>query len=151
MILCVIVDGQLNAKIADLDLGQQVVYPQKRSYSSDQSVNNTHQSLNSRGGGDGVTSATAYHGSGMNITWQAPEVLLGQGYTQKSDVYSLALVLWEIIASGRTMKKFSSSTYGGGGGGDIANMNITSTSIPVSSIPFNDCKDQREVREKVLQ
>jgi hypothetical protein len=31
-------------------------------------------------------------------------VLLGQPYTQRSDVHSLALVIWEIMSSGKTVK-----------------------------------------------
>eukprot|EP01033_Poteriospumella_lacustris_P005995 gene5995-4305_t len=71
----------------------------------------THRQLSSGGGGGGAM--TSSHGGfqyskkfgrshGMNITWQAPEVLLGLSYSQKSDVYSLGLVLWEIIAAGRS-------------------------------------------------
>lgn len=29
--------------------------------------------------------------------WVAPEVLAEQGYTEKADVYSFAIILWEIL------------------------------------------------------
>jgi hypothetical protein len=146
----------LNAKIADLDLGQQIIYKRSNSISSRES---THSGDHHKD-----------HASGMNITWQAPEVtftpyvgcfhhsdllflqlqvLLGQGYSQKSDIHSLALVLWEIIASGRTMKKFSSNSYGGSGGD--GQIDISTTSIPISSIPYSDCKNQADVREKIVR
>jgi hypothetical protein len=79
----------------------------------------------------------------MNITWQAPEVLLGQGYTQKSDVHSLAMVMWEIIASGKTTKKFNQSSTTGSGG-------ISSTNVTFMSVPYADCKSQQAIREKVI-
>ncbi len=78
--------------------------------------------------------------SDMNITWQAPEVLLGQGYTQRSDVHSLAMVLWEIIASGRTTKKFNQSS---------SMASISSTNVSFLSVPYADCKNQQAIREKV--
>jgi len=31
------------------------------------------------------------------LPWTAPEVFSGTGYTQKADVYSYAIVLWEIL------------------------------------------------------
>ena len=61
-----LVDGQLNAKLADLELGK-----------DDQQVDIDPESL--------------------LPNWAAPEVLLGKPYTQASDVYSLSLVLWEIV------------------------------------------------------
>lgn len=64
-----LVDAQLNAKLADLELGMD---------SQDVGEVNPENLL---------------------PNWAAPEVLLGQPYTQESDVYSLSLVLWE-IASG---------------------------------------------------
>ena len=35
----------------------------------------------------------------MLCTWQPPEVMRGENPTQASDIYSLGLVLWEIISS----------------------------------------------------
>jgi serine/threonine protein kinase len=62
-----LVDAQLNAKICDLELG-----------------------------------GTALHSidvrkEGMLCTWQAPEVMRGEEFSQAADIYSLGLVLWEII------------------------------------------------------
>jgi hypothetical protein len=67
-------------------------------------------------------------------------------YTQKSDMYSLGLVLWEIIASGRSMKKFSShrSSSSRNSFGEIQ-----STSVTYASIPFSECKSQQEICERV--
>lgn len=62
-----LVDAQLNAKLADLELGvagkQEEIDPET-----------------------------------LLPNWTAPEVLLGKVYTQASDIYSLSLVLWEIIS-----------------------------------------------------
>jgi hypothetical protein len=149
------VDSQLNAKIADLDLGQQIVGA---------GAGNTPQNNNTNKTTTSQDHAKGDHATGMNITWQAPEVLLGQGYTQKADIHSLALVLWEIIASGRTMKKFSSNSanrshnvYEGGytssssPGAHHHQIDISTTSIPIPSIPYADCRNQAEVREKIIR
>jgi hypothetical protein len=64
-----LVDGQLTAKICDLELG-----------------GTKNHTLDIRK--DGVL-----------CTWQAPEVMRGDAATQASDIYSLGLVLWEIISS----------------------------------------------------
>ena len=37
------------------------------------------------------------------------QVLLGQQYTQKSDIHSLALVIWEIISAGRVVKFYTNN------------------------------------------
>ena len=37
-------------------------------------------------------------------------MLLGQQYTQRSDMYSLGLVLWEVVSAARTVKYTSSSS-----------------------------------------
>lgn len=65
-------DGQLNAKIADLELG--VV----RDKSCEQ------------------TSSGGQRVEDLLPNWLAPEVLAGAAYTQASDVYAFALVLWEL-------------------------------------------------------
>src|SRR4051812_10530660 len=31
------------------------------------------------------------------LPWTAPEVFLGVGYSEKADVYSYAIVLWELV------------------------------------------------------
>lgn len=62
-----LVDAQLNAKLADLELGM-----------DSEDIDIDPESL--------------------LPNWAAPEVLLGQPYTQASDVYSLSLVLWEIVS-----------------------------------------------------
>lgn len=37
-------------------------------------------------------------------------MLLGHAYTQKSDIHSLALVIWEIISAGKIVKFYSTSS-----------------------------------------
>lgn len=63
-----LVDGQLNAKICDLELG---------------GVKNHGLDI---------------HKDGILCTWQAPEVMRSQPATQASDIYSLGLVLWELVS-----------------------------------------------------
>lgn len=114
-------------------------------------VNSSQRRTQSSVGGHGGFQQSKKFGRshGMNITWQAPEALLGITYSQKSDVYSLGLVLWEIIASGRREKKYSMTTAGGGSGGNSGA--ITATSVAFASIPFSECKSQNEICERVLQ
>ncbi|RYG66908.1 hypothetical protein EON64_08635 [archaeon] len=83
-----VVDSQLNAKIADLDLGDDILGPQAGGISAMLA----HSSL-SLSKDDAPLQKMANY-TGTNMTWQAPEVLLGMGYSQRSDIYSLGLVLW---------------------------------------------------------
>jgi hypothetical protein len=54
-----------------------------------------------------------YDVNALLVNWIAPEVLRGEAFTQAADVYSLALVLWEIItnkvpyANTKVLSKFS--------------------------------------------
>lgn len=66
------VDSQLNAKLADLELGGAGAYDPQAS--------------------------AALPADDILVNWMAPEVLQGEQYTQASDIYSLALVLWEIVS-----------------------------------------------------
>ena len=66
-------DSQLNAKLADLELGGAGAY-------------------------DHHASPEALPADDILVNWMAPEVLQGEQYTQSSDIYSLALVLWEIVS-----------------------------------------------------
>lgn len=167
-----LVDSQLNAKIADLDLGEHYSSNAPNttsSFHSRNSITSRDSSLQSNSSLIGLTSEYTKRGKessrqNMNITWQAPEVLLGQGYTQKSDVYSLALVLWEIIASGLTVKKFFTQ----GNNTNNSNTNnmmlhwtpensldsnsnsLTSYSMAYESIPYATCKTQSDVREQIV-
>ena len=43
------------------------------------------------------------------IKWMAPETLSRQEYTEKADIYSLALVMWEIVAQARFFTEFKSN------------------------------------------
>ena len=69
------VDDQLNAKLADLELG----FDDKDDVKSKQDNEALFQ-------------------SDFLFNWLAPEVLQFSTYTQASDVYSLSLVLWEIMS-----------------------------------------------------
>lgn len=66
------VDSQLNAKIADLDLGQQIEQPRGTSDTSRDSIRSRHSSSDIFGGSK--HSLKDFAKSNMNITWQAPEV-----------------------------------------------------------------------------
>jgi serine/threonine-protein kinase TNNI3K len=66
-----LVDHQLNAKIADLELGTSPVNENK---------------------------AGTIKGDEILANWAAPEVIAGEPYTQAADIYSFALVLWEILS-----------------------------------------------------
>lgn len=73
-----LVDADLNVKIADLELS----------------------SINfNKDNNDGYYDFSCIIEDGMLILWQAPEVLDGKEYTQSADIYSLAIVLWEIITT----------------------------------------------------
>lgn len=121
-----LVDSQLNAKIADLDLGNDEDLSSGREEGNDGvdeeeggngNSPNTLPSIflahnagssygnrkKSRGGVyervdssqslvEGMRRMPNY--TGTNMTWQAPEILLGMPYTQKADIYSLGLVFW---------------------------------------------------------
>lgn len=75
-------------------------------------------------------------------------MLLGQGYTQKSDIYSLSLVLWEIIATGVSVKRFTTTAILSKSDG-LSSMDIKAQSKTPSYIPFEECRNQAEVRERV--
>lgn len=87
---------------------------------------------------------TSLHMSAENATtssWQAPEVISMGTYTQASDVYSLGLVLWEIVATSKITyvnpqnaegRKSSSAVLGKGG------------------IPFAEYGSQTSIRQKIM-
>jgi len=68
-----LVDCQLNAKLADLELG------------------NTDETPS-------LTDDADIQTDDILVNWLAPEVLQAAAYSQASDVYALALVLWEIVS-----------------------------------------------------
>eukprot|EP01038_Epipyxis_sp_PR26KG_P009397 gene9397-12656_t len=122
-----LIDAELNVKIADLELGG------GNNDSIDNVLIQTHTSNNA--------ASRFKFATGMQCTWQAPEVLLGQNYTQKSDIYSLSLVLWEIISAGVNKsadKSWSSFT---------SRRSINGN----SSIPYSECNSQYEIKEKVIR
>ena len=70
-----LVDDQLNAKLADLELGFDNI--------DDDISRQDNENL---------------FGNDFLFNWLAPEVLHSAVYTQASDVYSLSLVLWEVMS-----------------------------------------------------
>lgn len=139
----------MNAKIADLDLGEHTDCVRGSSDGSRNSVLRDSYNL-------GMSlSQSAYlkrmkecSRSDMNITWQAPEVLLGQGYNQRSDIHSLSLVLWEIIATGRVVKKYNSSDRLNEA---TSSNRLSYTNVTFAGVPFSECRNQTEIREKVVK
>lgn len=137
-----LVDSQLVVKIADLELGNDNEVEDDHSYLLDDNSHSDSLSIrsNSRSNAS-VASISAISPSrltprkkslnrfdDMLASWQSPEVLLGGVYQQSSDVYSLALVLWEIVASA----SWDSSCI-----------------LGKSFLPFGNYSSQSEVREKV--
>lgn len=93
------------------------------------------------------------------------QVLQGQAYTQRSDIHSLALVIWEIMSAGKTVKFYTkggsrdSTAVGHGGlagalrsqstvsnGGQAGQVNST---VSYGAVPYAECKTMAEVRDKV--
>jgi hypothetical protein len=91
-------------------------------------------------------------------------VLQGLPYTQRSDVHSLALVIWEIVSAGKVVKFYTkggsrdstamASAAGAGGtrsssdphgqkGGQV------NSAVSYGAVPYAECKNMQEVREKV--
>jgi hypothetical protein len=93
-------------------------------------------------------------------------VLLGQPYTQRSDVHSLALVIWEIMSSGKTVKFYtkggsrdrdSTAVVHGGLAGALRAPSVSGSGPPgqvnsavsYGAVPYAECKSMAEVRDKV--
>ena len=89
-------------------------------------------------------------------------MLLGQQYTQKSDIHSLALVIWEIISAGKVVKYYTAggressvhSSITGGlrmrGVSDASQAaGQVNSAVSYGSVPYAECKNMAEVREKV--
>jgi len=73
----VLLDENFNAKIADF--GESII---------DRSGANKAHSLSSKSGGVGEMGTAG---------WAAPEMILGQGASKASDVFSFGIVLWELL------------------------------------------------------
>jgi serine/threonine protein kinase len=86
-----LVDEQLNTKIADLELGVEL-----DSLSSSSVSPNASRKLWRISFGQSPTGMQANENALAN--WMAPEVLKGAQHTQAADVYSLGLVLYEIVS-----------------------------------------------------
>lgn len=94
-------------------------------------------------------------------------MISGGQYTQASDVYSLAMVLWEIIAptvtytnspshsyhTSHSSSSFSPNTRTSTTAALMAALHVTSApesnDTMFAQLPFGDCKSQNEVRAKV--
>jgi len=87
-----LVDYQLNAKIADLELG---------------STNVQELSAASNGVSKAVNSKIELQIEEMLANWVAPEVFRTRTYDQSADVYSLGLVLWEIVSGSLPFEGFN--------------------------------------------
>jgi hypothetical protein len=58
-------------------------------------------------------------------------------------------VLWEIIATGRTVKKYNSTDKLSSLGSSSGGHKVSYTNVAFLSVPFSECKNQMEIREKV--
>lgn len=140
-----LVDEQLIVKIADLELGignDGISAIQYRVFITNDCF---------------VDKSTLPSSSRMMSSWQAPEVIKDGVYWQASDVYSLSLVLWEIISS---VSSISSLSVGSHGSSSNSNLSPAKGALVMafhspthrdiwSLLPFGDYKSQKEVRTKV--
>jgi serine/threonine protein kinase len=101
-----LIDKQLNAKISDLELGMAELLnsdssrKRKKKRASQSSASAADGSSASLGDASDVCdseSRTSLAGTEILANWAAPEVIQGSVYTQAADVYSFALVMWEIM------------------------------------------------------
>jgi len=110
-----LVDGQLNAKIADLELGgvepDPLDSPAPGGRTS--SITSGTSNMSNEGGNRSSfrsSSTKRRRGKAKDnflSTWLPPEVMLGSPHTQASDVYSLGLVLWEILSGSIPYQNFT--------------------------------------------
>ena len=104
-----LIDQQLNAKISDLELGMAELLNSSQKKSEKRMGNKSTTSIGTNlselgasiGAGDEESNDSEVRqslaASEILANWAAPEVLQGDKYTQAADVYSFALVLWEIL------------------------------------------------------
>lgn len=87
-----LLDSQLNAKISDLELGMAELlnYGKKKS----RTVGGGSPSMGDK---SDISDQEELKGNDILANWCPPEVIQGSPYTQASDVYGFALVLWEIL------------------------------------------------------
>ena len=124
-----LVDSQLNAKLSDLEMSSDshpksndtasaTESPSPRNFEGKSPDRNNRYSstgtaMSTLFNNKSVDGQDSYDVNSMLANWIAPEVLRGEPFTQAADVYSLALVLWEIItnkvpyASTKVQSKFS--------------------------------------------
>eukprot|EP01038_Epipyxis_sp_PR26KG_P004338 gene4338-6140_t len=97
-----LVDHELNVKIADLELGITTGHDRFSIYSVDSTSSTPIDGSDFDNNGSGRSSREIdpeiIVPEDFLANWMAPEVLMNYKFEQSSDVYSLAIVLWEIIS-----------------------------------------------------
>ncbi|GAB4822983.1 hypothetical protein N2152v2_010029 [Parachlorella kessleri] len=90
-------DGR--AKVSDVGLAKLLGEEEQQQQVEKQQVapQRSEQPVQQQGQQQGSRSQTTGNGFVGTFTWAAPEVLLGEGGSEKADVYSLGVVLWEIV------------------------------------------------------
>ncbi|KAJ1412260.1 hypothetical protein B484DRAFT_455402, partial [Ochromonadaceae sp. CCMP2298] len=90
-----LIDQQLNAKISDLELGMAELLQNGRS--RENSKNSNASGVGGPRVSEPFDDRPSIAGNEILANWAAPEVIYGSKYTQAADMYSFALVLWEIL------------------------------------------------------
>lgn len=99
-----LVDKKLNAKICDLELGYQQKEIKKKS-TKEEAYKNARESNLKVSLNDNVLQDMENNiEEDINVeellaNWLAPEVIINKKFIQASDIYSLSIVIWEIISS----------------------------------------------------
>lgn len=97
-----LIDSQLNAKISDLELGMAELLNHGSKNKEKRKSGTSSTSPSMVGEKSEMSEADSDHrpsiaGNEILANWAAPEVIQGSSYTQAADIYSFALVLWEIL------------------------------------------------------
>ena len=100
-----LIDSQLNAKISDLELGMAELLNTDKHKKDKRKSTGTTNSQNPSFVGTKSEDLSfsdsdqrpSLAGNEILANWAAPEVIQGSSYTQAADVYSFALVLWELL------------------------------------------------------
>lgn len=94
-----LLDSQLNAKISDLELGMAELlnYGKKKARGGTGAGGSPSMGEKSDLSERSSDMRPSLAGNEILANWCPPEVIQGSSYTQASDVYGFALVLWEIL------------------------------------------------------